>query len=121
MKTLLKLAAFALLANATWHVFQAYAVHYRFKDAVQSTAQYRGDKTETDVRDRVLELASQYDVPVTQENLTVRIVDTHTIVETSYARPVELLPGFTYRWPFSAQVDTLTLTPPKLDGLAAPK
>ena len=110
MKTLLKLALVALVANATWHVFQAYSAHYRFKDAVESTAQYRGNKTETDVRDRVLELASQYDVPVTRENLSVTIGEKHTIVETSYARPVDLLPGFTYPWPFSVHVDTFTVS-----------
>ena len=121
MKTLLKLALVALLANATWHVFQVYSIHYRFKDAVQSTVQFRGDKTDTVVRDRVLELASQYDVPVTHENLSIRTVEQRTIVETSYSRPVELLPGFTYVWPFSVHVDVFTLTAPKPDGLGTPK
>ena len=117
MKTILKLALVALIANATWHLFQAYSAHFRFKDSVQATAQYRGNKGENEVRDRVLELASQYDVPVSNENLSVKIVDKHTIVETSYTRPVSLLPGFSYPWPFSVSVDTFTVAPPKLDDL----
>ena len=122
MKTILKLALVALLANAAWHLFQVYAAHFSFQDSVRSTAQFRGNKGETEVRDRVLELASQYDVPVTNENLSVKILENHTIVETSYTRPVNLLPGFSYPWTFSVSVDTYTLGAPKLDDqLSRPK
>ena len=122
MKALLKLVLVAVVANATWHLFQVYSSHYRFKDAVESAAQYRGDKSEADLRSRVLELASQYDVPVSQEKLSVKIVEKHTIVETAYERSVELFPGFSYPWPFSVHVDTFTIAPPpKLDELTAPK
>ena len=33
-RLLLKLIVVALLANATWHAFNVYAPHYRFKDGV---------------------------------------------------------------------------------------
>jgi len=38
IKTLLKLAIVAIVANATWHVWGAYAAHFKFKDAVQSAS-----------------------------------------------------------------------------------
>jgi hypothetical protein len=48
-------------------------------------------------------------VPVTDDNLTITRLENHTIVETSYTRPVSLFPGFTYQWPFTMKVDTFIL------------
>jgi hypothetical protein len=110
MKVLLKLAIVALLANATWHLWGVYAAHFKFKDAVQSASQYNGGKSEQELRSRILELAAQYDVPVTEATLTVRREQNHTVTDGSYIRPVELLPGFRYPFTFSWHVDTFTVT-----------
>ena len=91
IKTVVKLAFVALLANATWHVFVVYLAHFKFKDSVTSTAQFGGEKTEAQLRERILDLAGEFDVPVTDENLSIRIESHQTIVETSYKRPVELV------------------------------
>ena len=106
-----KLAIVALVANAMWHVFVVYSADFRFKDAVQSTAQYRGEKTDAEVRGRILELAAQFDVPITNEDLSVRSEGGHTFVEASYVRRVDLVPGFTYPWPFTVHLDTPTPKP----------
>jgi hypothetical protein len=121
IKTLIKLAFVALLANATWHVFGAYSAHYKFKDGVQYAAQYRGDSTDEGLREKILGLASQFDVPVTAADVSVTHAAKNTIVELSYVRPVDLAPGFTYPWSFSVHVDTYTAKPPKLDDLGVPK
>ena len=121
IKTLFKLAFVALLANATWQAFNAYWPYYKFQDAVHATAQYRRDKTDDQVRARILELAAQFDVPVTDENLAIRRDDKHTIVDSTYTLPVDLFPGYTYPWPFTVHVDTFTVAPPKRDELTFPK
>ena len=108
IKTIVKLAFVALLANATWHVFAVYLAHYRFKDSVTSTAQFGGQKSESQLRGRILELAGEFDVPVTDENLSIRRDAHRTIVETSYKRPVELVPGYKYEWPFTMYVAVFT-------------
>src|SRR5262249_31522777 len=46
MKTILKLVAAALVANAAWHVGSAYASHYRFTDAVESASQFGSQLSE---------------------------------------------------------------------------
>ena len=117
IKTFVKLAFVALVANATWQLFSAYSPHYKFKDAVTATTLYRGEKSDAQVRERILELAAQFDVPVTDQNLTVRQEDKHTIVESSYLRPITFVPGYTYEWPFSIHVDTFSVKPPQLDEL----
>jgi hypothetical protein len=109
IKTVIRLAIVAVLANATWRVGTAYAKHYRFTDAVTQTTQYRSDKTDAQIHDRVFELAAAHDIPVTDENLTVTHREYHTVVEGAYKRPIELFPGFIYAWPFTVHVDTFTV------------
>ena len=109
IKLAIKLTIAALLANATWRVGSAYADYYRFTDAVQQVTQYRGSKTDDQIHDRVFELAATYDIPVTDENLTVVRRDNHTIVEGSYKLPIDLLPRYKYLWPFTVHVDTFVI------------
>jgi hypothetical protein len=121
IKTVIKLAFVALLANATWHVFGAYWPHYKFKDGVEYAAQYRGDITDEGLREKILGLASQFEVPLTAADVSVTHEAKHTIVELSYVRPIDLAPGFTYPWSFSVHVDTYTAKPPALGDLGVPK
>ena len=110
IKTIIKLALAAILAHAAYQLFVVYSAHYRFKDAVVSTTQFRGHTTsDAQLHDRILELANQFDVPVTDDNLTITRQENHTIVETAYTRPVSLFPGFTYQWPFTMKVDTFVM------------
>ncbi len=109
MKVLLKLAIVALLANATWHVWGVYAAHFKFKDAVQSASQFNGARSDQELHSRILELAGQYDVPVTDANFTIRRDQNHTITDGSYSRSVELFPGFSYPLTFSWHSDTFTV------------
>ena len=107
IKTIVKLAFVALLANAAWQLFTVYWAHFKFSDAVQQTTQFRGNKTDAQLRERILELAGQFDVPVSDDNLTVQLVDNHTLVDSSYTRPVELVPRFSYPWRFTVHTDTV--------------
>ena len=110
MKVLIKLAIVALLANATWHLWGVYAAHFKFKDAVQSASQFNGLRSEQELQSRILELATQYDVPVTETNFTLRREQNHTIIDGSYLRQVEFLPGFRFPLTFNWHVDTFTVT-----------
>jgi hypothetical protein len=118
IKTALKLAFVALLANATWQFASVYWSHYKFVDAVHSTTQFRGNKSDAQLRDRILELATQFDVPVSDENLTVRVVDDHTLVDTAYTRRIELAPRITYPWSFTIHTDSVR---PALELIDTPK
>jgi len=111
IKAVIRLAIVAVLANATWRVGTAYAKHYRFTDAVTQAAQFRGGKSDEEVHDRVVELAAAHDIPVTDRGLTITTHENHTVVEGSYTRPIELIPGFKYEWPFRVHVDTFVMQP----------
>jgi hypothetical protein len=114
LKVLLKLALAALIANAAWRVGSAYMQYYKFKDAIFETAQFGSDKTRVELRQRVLDLASQYDVPLREDDLTVRRDErNHTYVDGSYQHPVDLLPGYRYPLPFTVHVDVFTVRTPR--------
>jgi hypothetical protein len=111
VRTILKLATAALIANAAWRTGSAYLTYYRFKDAVTEAAQYSKGKSEAELRQRVLDLASNYDVPLSEDAVTVRLQDNHTMVDASYTLPLDLLPGYRYEWPFALNIDTFTIIP----------
>ena len=119
IRLLVKLAICGLVVNATWNVGRAYLDYYRFSDAVQATTQFRGDRPDDEIEARILQLAEEHDLPVGRSNLTLRHVQNHTIVDASFARPIDVLPGVTYPWPFAVHVDTFTSTPQKSDGAQA--
>jgi hypothetical protein len=109
IRTLLKLALVALVANAGWHLFGAYSPNYKFEDAIQYAAQNRGSLSDEALQARILEMAAQFQVPVTASDVAVSRRANHTLVDVSYVRPIELAPGFRYPWPFSFHVDVVIL------------
>ena len=109
MRTLIKLALVALLINASWQLFSVYWSHFKFVDAVQATTQFRGDKSEEQIRNRILELAGEFDLPISDENLTIQGDRTHTVVDSAYTRSVKLLPGYAYPWKFIVHTNVNTL------------
>jgi hypothetical protein len=114
IKFLLRLALVALVANATWQAFVVYSAHYRFTDAVESASQYGAALTTEELRQRVVDLAKQYGVPERADSISVMRDGTHTVIDGSYARPVQLIPfpSYSYDWPFTWHVDTTTTKTP---------
>ena len=120
IKTLIKLAIVALLANGIWRIGSAYMSFYRFKDAVDEMALHSKGKTVEELKDRVLELASSFDEPVDADAVSVRRDEPHLIVEGSYKKRVLLAPGFEYAWPFTLNVDEMVIAPTRLRDLTNP-
>lgn len=114
IRSIIKLAFVALLANAAWRVGTAYLSYYRFTDAVQQLTHYRGDKTDTEIHDRIFMIASQYDITVTDETLSIQKEDNRTIVDGTYTKPIEFVPRYVYNWPFTVHIDTPIVDPLKV-------
>jgi|SRR5579862_4972008 len=109
LKLLIKLALLGLVVNAAYHIGAAYLTHYQFADAVKETVEFRGDKDDEWVHSKIVDLAAQYDVPVDNDAITIDSERLHTLVTVSYARPVDVAPGYTRNWAFSAKIDALGL------------
>jgi hypothetical protein len=110
LKFLVKLVIVALVANATFRLGSAYLSLYRFKDAIEQAMLYESKKSDEELRQRVVELGSQYDLPITDDSFTLRRENEHTYVEGSYTKPVEFLPSYPYPWKFTYSTDTLVLS-----------
>ncbi|MGE5243836.1 MAG: hypothetical protein ACM3SQ_06385 [Betaproteobacteria bacterium] len=108
IKFLIKLAIAALIANAAWRVGSAYAAFYRFRDAIEESARFSGDRSTEALRDRILELAGQYDLPLADDGFDVRRDEVHTFLTGEYTQPIALLPGYEYPWTFRWNLDVLT-------------
>jgi hypothetical protein len=116
LKLLVKLALVALIANAAWRVGSAYVTFYRFRDAVTQTALFGAEKSKADLQQRVLDLASEYDIALGPSALSVQRDDrNHTLIDGSYTQPVDFLPSYRYPWHFVWHVDVLTLRPPRAE------
>ena len=71
IKLIIKLAIAALIANAAWRLGSTYLAFYKFQDAVKESVLFGADKTVDQLRSRTMELASQYDLPLAEENFTI--------------------------------------------------
>ena len=112
----MKLALAALIANAALRLGSAYVTFYRFKDAVTETVQFGSQKSKAELHQRILELASEYDIPLAADAVSVQRDDrNHTVVDGSYTQPVDVLPGYRYLWSFVCHVDVITLNPAKAE------
>jgi hypothetical protein len=119
MKLIVKLVIVALIANAVWHLMTAYTAHYRFKDAIEESATYGIDLSDEQLRQRVVDLMAQFDIPADASSFDLRREDKHTVIDGSYTRIVDLLPGYSRSWPFSWHVDTYTIKPTNLKELTS--
>ena len=110
LKLLLKLAVAAFLANAAWRVGSSYVSFYKFKDAVTEEAQFGADKSADQLRERVVTLAQQFDLPVDGDALTISKGNQRTRIAGSYTKPIEVVPGFKYPWAFSWDIETINFS-----------
>ena len=108
IKFILKVALAALIAHATWRVGSAYVSHYKFKDDAREAAQMPRI-TDQQLRDRIIELASENDAPLEEENLTISRDLRHVVVDASYVRSIDVLPGYPYAWHFAWSIDVVIL------------
>ena len=115
MKTLLKLIVVALIAHALWRTGSAYATFYKFKDSVSEAAMQEGN-TEEDLKQKIVELAQTYDLPLTASALTVSREAHHTTVQASFTKPVAIRPGYEYPWPFTVDIDAYPIAAPTRRG-----
>lgn len=120
MKLLIKLAITALIANAAFRIGTQYLVHYNFRDSVREAAMFQA-KDDAELRERVMEIAASYDVPQTDGGFTVKRDARQAILQGTYTKKIEIVPGFPYDWKFDWDIDAYINTVPLLPGAPMPK
>lgn len=110
IKTILKLAVAAFIANAAWRLGSEYITEFKFTDAVREAAIYEG-RGDFDLRQHVAGLASQFDLPFDDDALKIEHVGKSIVVSGAYEKPIEFLPGHAYPWRFEWKVDADLVRP----------
>jgi len=106
IRALVKLALAAFIVNAAWRIGSAYATHLKFRDAVREAATY--DRSgEAELRQKILGLAEQFDIPLDDDALKITTEDRQTLIEGHYVRPIQLLPSYEYPWTFEWSIEAI--------------
>ena len=120
IKTIIKLAIAALVVHACWRSGNVFLKYYKFKDAVHETVLFSHSKTDAQLQSRVMDLASQYDVPVAAEDVAIVRQENKTMVNAVYTDQIELLPTKFYPWQFKVNVEAFDSNMPSSGDVAAP-
>ena len=108
MKTVFKLLIAALVINATWQFANAYISHYSFQDSVKEAALARR-QTDAQLRQRIIALAADNNIPISDGDFTIRHGESHIFVEGGYDRPVPVFPGMEFPLHLAVSIDAYVL------------
>ena len=111
IKLLVKLAIVALLGNAAYHVGAEYLTYFKFRDAIRDAAIFKA-RNNTELMARILDLAVQYELPVSEENVTIDRKERRVNIDGWYDQPIEIAPNYTYPWHFALSIEVVSQTLP---------
>jgi hypothetical protein len=102
IRKLLKLAVFLLVANALYQLAPVSLRYFQFKDAVRELALFPQKLNESQLVDKVMDLAEEHSVPLDREDVQIRRApDGSVLIDLSYVETLRFVPGFEYPWQFN--------------------
>jgi len=111
MKTIIKLVVTLVILTACFQAGRYYFNNFQFEDAAQQRLLFETRASDAEVVNIVLKLAGEYQLPLTDENISVRTIGQDRVVEMEYTENVPLIPGvFTYPWKFTPKTSTRMLS-----------
>lgn len=113
LKRLIQLVIAAVVIYAGWHAGVVYVNYYQFNDELGQMALFaKGTATESELKDRVLEVAQQYEIPLDPDAVVVHHDRDLTQITAPYVAEVKLLPNYIYRWKLEAKGSAVHLGAP---------
>lgn len=100
MKIAIRLVVIFLVAHALYRFVPIYLHYQQFKDAVNETALFAKDKPDVDVVNRVMELATEHEIPLAREYVRVRRQFGQTHIDATWVQKIKWLPGYERAWQF---------------------
>jgi hypothetical protein len=92
LKTIIQLLIAALLVNACVRGGAAAWRYYTFKDAVEQEARFGGKTTASELQQRIVDLAADYEITLDPADVEVTRDGQTTSVTAAYIEPIELVP-----------------------------
>jgi hypothetical protein len=113
MKTFIKIGITIAILTACFQASRYYLNNFQFEDAAQQRLLFETRASDAEVVGIVMGLAAEYQLPLREENISVRMVGQDRLVEMEYTENVPLLPGvFNMPWKFSPKTSTRFLNAP---------
>ena len=84
MSNILKRVVFASVAYGCWNVGPVYVHSRQLEERLEETARQNHDAPQAVIVQRTMELAASLDIPLESQGITVRQVDRHAYVDTTY-------------------------------------
>ncbi len=105
IKRVISLVIFLVLVNAGARVAIVYFHDQQFTDAVRELSLFSGNKSEELIRSKVMELATQNQIPLDPDFIeitrkSVAGIGDHSVIKVSYAVMVPVVPGNPRRFQF---------------------
>lgn len=111
MKTIIKIALGLIVLTACAQAAGAAFSNYQFQDAIHQGLLFNSRMSDAEIIEMVVKLGEAHELPVQASGVTVREVGQELIVDVTYTRPINLVPGFYARdWTFKPTVSTRFLT-----------
>ena len=111
MKTLIKIVITLVILTACFQAARYYFNNFQFEDAAQQRLLFETRASDADVVNIVLKLASEYQLPLKEDDISVRMIGQDRVVEMEYVETVPLIPGvFNYPWKFTPKTSTRMLS-----------
>ncbi|HMF60984.1 MAG TPA: hypothetical protein VK595_11470 [Vicinamibacterales bacterium] len=110
IRKIIKIAVFLLIANGVYQIAPVAYRNLQFKEALKEMVLYSQRSTDAELVNRTIMLARQNNVPLEQEYVGVRHETGSIHVDATYAEPLKLFPGFTYKWEVTIDATALDLS-----------
>ncbi|MGH9373042.1 MAG: hypothetical protein ACRD15_16095 [Vicinamibacterales bacterium] len=94
LRNLIRLAVVLLAAHALYRFAPPYIHYHQFKDAVAETALFARGRSESEIVDRVMELAARYEIPIDRDAVQVTKENQVTSISIAYVEQIEWLPSY---------------------------
>jgi hypothetical protein len=110
MKTIIKIVITLVLLTACFNAARVALNNFQFEDAAQQRLLFDSRASDAEVVDIVMKLASEYAIPLREEDIDVQMIGQDRVVNMTYTTDVQLVPGYySYPWTFTPKTSTRML------------
>jgi hypothetical protein len=103
-KLIIKLAIIATIAHAGIKIVPVFWQYAQFKDKLSETARYGMRKTDEQLYQKSMKIATELEVPL-ESPIAVKHSGNFTVIDARYTGQLEYFPKQFYPWPFVIHVE----------------
>ncbi|MGV3518910.1 hypothetical protein [Luteitalea sp.] len=105
VRNVVRLLVLGLIVHAGVRITPVFWHYVQFKDAVSEVATYSERKTTEEIRDRIVLLAAEHDVPIGAADIAVTRQGGTVFVSTAWTAQLEYVPTRFYPYDFVVDVE----------------